>query len=189
MSLPELPSAHPEPPSSGHRRVRLVSVAAALSAVLITILLILLRDEIKRLGVYGYPGVFLISLLGNATVIFPAPSFAVVFAVGGAFHPVGLGLAAGLGAALGEMTGYLAGVGGRAVFADRERYKQLARWMSEHGMMAVFIMAAVPNPFFDVGGMVAGALKMPAWKFLFAAALGKSLRFFILALSGRLILG
>ena len=189
MSFSEIPPAPPEFPAPGKRRTRLVSVAAALSAILITVLLIVLRDEIKQLGVYGYWGIFLISLLGNATVIFPAPSFAVVFAVGGSFHPVGLGIAAGIGAAIGEMTGYLAGVGGRAVFEDRNLYRRLAKWMGDHGMMAVFILAALPNPFFDVGGMVAGALKMPAWKFLFAAALGKSLRFFILALSGRVSLG
>lgn len=171
------------------RRKQIVPIAAAFLAVLITVSLILLREQIAQLGVYGYWGVFLISLLGNATVIFPAPSFAIVFVIGGTLQPLSVGIAAGIGAAIGEMTGYLAGVGGRAVFEDRQLYQRLAGWMYEHGMLAVFILAVIPNPVFDVGGMVAGALKMPAWKFLLAAALGKSVRFYILALSGRFFLG
>lgn len=184
MSPSELTPNKPNSSPENKRRSQRLQIAAALSAVFITILLILLRDEISQLGIYGYSGIFLISLLGNATVIFPAPSFAIVFAVGGAFHPIGLGIAAGLGAAIGEMTGYLAGIGGRAVFEDRDLYQRLAGWMSQHGMMAVFILAVIPNPFFDVGGMVAGALRMKAWKFLLAAALGKSIRFYLLALLG-----
>ena len=164
-------------------------IAAAVGTILTIALILLLREPISHLGVYGYWGVFLVSLLGNATLIFPAPSFALVFAVGGTLHPLGVGLAAGIGAALGEMTGYLAGVSGRGVFEDRQLYLRLAEWMGQHGMLAVFALALIPNPFFDVGGMVAGALKMRWWKFLLAAALGKTIRFIILALSGRRILG
>ncbi len=189
MSFPEFsPDKHPTPPPN-KRHAKIISLAAAIAAILITLVLVLLREQITRLGIVGYPGVFVISLLGNATVIFPAPSYAIVFAVGGVLQPLGVGIAAGVGAALGEMTGYLTGIGGRAVFEDRVLYQRLSGWMSRYGMIAVFVLAVIPNPIFDVGGMVAGALKMPAWKFLFAAALGKSLRFFILALSGRFILG
>lgn len=189
MSFPEFsPDKHPTPPPN-KRHAKIISLAAAIAAILITLVLVLLREQITRLGIVGYPGVFVISLLGNATVIFPAPSYAIVFAVGGALQPLGVGIAAGVGAALGEMTGYLTGIGGRAVFEDRVLYQRLSGWMSRYGMIAVFVLAVIPNPIFDVGGMVTGALKMPAWKFLFVAALGKSLRFFILALSGRFILG
>lgn len=172
-----------------HSQSRLVQIAAVMVAVGITVGLFLLREQIKQLGVYGYWGIFLISLLGNATVIFPAPSFAIVFLVGGSLHPLAVGIAAGVGAAMGEMTGYLAGIGGRAIIENRQLYQRFSEWMQKYGMLAVFVLAAIPNPFFDVGGMVAGALRMPAWKFLLAAALGKSIRFCLLALSGRLILG
>ena len=184
----------PKPPDSSPppvkpKRNHLPEIAAAIGAILTVVVILLLREPISRLGVYGYWGVFLVSLLGNATLIFPAPSFALVFAVGGTLHPLWVGLAAGVGAALGEMTGYLAGVSGRAVFEDRRLYLRMAEWMGQHGMLAVFILALIPNPFFDVGGMAAGALKMRWWKFLFAAALGKTCRFTILALSGRGLLG
>jgi membrane protein YqaA with SNARE-associated domain len=191
-----------DPEPSPLRRVELLSVklprvspsllgriAAILVAIGVTVGIIMLRGHIRRFAVYGYPGVFLISLLGNATLILPAPSFAVVFAVGGALNPLGVGIAAGLGAALGEMTGYLAGVGGRTVIEDRPLYHRLADWMRRAGMLAVFLLALIPNPAFDVGGMMAGALGMPVWRFLLAGWAGKSARFILLAFSGQLLLG
>ena len=49
--------------------------------------------------------------------------------------------------------------------------------MRRRGTLAIFLLAAIPNPIFDVGGMIAGALKMAWWKFLLACAAGKILRF------------
>ncbi len=164
-------------------------VTAALVAIGITLGIILLRGHIKQLAVYGYPGIFLVSLIGNATIILPAPSYAIVFAVGGALNPVAVGVAAGLGASLGEMTAYLAGIGGRAVVEERALYRRFESWMRKGGMMVVFLLALIPNPAFDVGGMIAGALKMPVWHFLLAAWAGKSIRFALLALSGQFLLG
>jgi membrane protein YqaA with SNARE-associated domain len=164
-------------------------VAATLIAIGITVGIILARDYIKRFAVYGYPGVFLVSLLGNATIILPAPSYAIVFAVGGALNPLAVGIVAGLGAALGEMTGYLAGIGGRAVIEERAIYQRFESWIRKGGILVIFLLAVIPNPAFDVGGMVAGALKMPVWHFLLAAWAGKGIRFALLALSGQFLLG
>ena len=189
MAPSELPTPDSAQAPPVARRTRLKQLGAFSAAVLITVALLFLQDEIRQLGAYGYTGVFLVSLLGNATVIFPAPSFAIVFSVGGALHPVLIGVAAGVGAALGELTGYLAGVGGRAIFEDRDLYDRLTAFMQRYGAVAVFFLSAIPNPFFDVAGMVAGTLRMRIGRFLLAAALGKSLRFFLLALSGRYVLG
>ena len=82
-------------------------------------------DQLVDLRGYGYLGVFLISLLGNATVILPVPSLAVVFAGGGVLNPLLVGLVAGVGEPLGELTGYLAGYGGSAVI-DRLRHASSA---------------------------------------------------------------
>ncbi len=164
-------------------------VVAVLVAIVITLAIILLRGYIKEFAIYGYPGVFLISLIGNATIILPAPSFAIAFAVGGALNPVAVGIVAGLGAALGEMTGYLAGIGGRSVVEKRALYLRLEKWMRRGGMLVIFLLGLIPNPAFDVGGMVAGALSMPIWHFLLAGWAGKSIRFTLLALSGQILLG
>jgi membrane protein DedA with SNARE-associated domain len=109
---------------------------------------------------------------------------AVVFGVSGALNPVVVGIVAGLGSAMGELTGYLAGVGGRAVVENKELYNRIEKWMRKYGMLVIFVLGLVPNPAFDVGGMIAGTLKMPVWKFLLAAWAGKALRLVIFALSG-----
>jgi membrane protein YqaA with SNARE-associated domain len=159
-------------------------ILAVATAVGITLGIVLLRGHIKDFPLYGYPAVFVISLIGNATIILPTPSMAVVFGLGGALNPVTVGIVAGLGSALGELTGYLAGVGGRAVVEDQALYDRIERWMRKRGMLVIFVLGLVPNPVFDVGGMIAGALKMPLWQFLLAAWAGKSLRLAILALGG-----
>ncbi len=160
-----------------------------LAALAITIFIIQTRDTIGRYAAYGYPGVFIISLLGNATLILPAPSFAIVFAVGGVLNPYLVGMAAGCGAALGEMTGYLAGLGGRGMLEDKKFHQRLEALMTRRGAWLIFFLAFIPNPAFDVGGILAGALRMPWWKFLAATVAGKSIRFVLLAMFGASLLG
>ena len=138
-------------------------------------------EQIQSLGAYGYPAIFLVSLFGNAVLFLPAPGFALVLAAGASLDPIMVGLVAGAGASLGEMTGYLAGYSGQTVLQDKPFYNRVRGWMETKGVLAIFLFGAVPNPFFDVGGIVAGAMRMPTWQFLLAAWLGKSLRFALLA--------
>jgi membrane protein YqaA with SNARE-associated domain len=116
--------------------------------------------------------------------LLPAPGVALVFAAGGVLDPLAVGLVAGLGAAFGELTGYVVGLSGQAVFDNRPFYWRIESWMRKSGTLAIFVLAAVPNPFFDVGGLIAGILRMPAWRFVLSAWLGKSLRFFMVAYVG-----
>lgn len=167
------------------RRLSLGRVAAVLASIAITAAIFVFADRIRGLGQYGYPGVFLVSLIGNATLILPAPYYLVVGALGAALNPLLLGIIAGLGASLGELTGYLAGIGGRAVIENRATYVRIERWMRKSGMLVIFGLAAIPNPLFDVGGISAGALRMPVWKFLLACWAGKAVRLAVLAFIGK----
>ena len=134
------------------------------------------QAELRNLGNYGYLGLFVISIIGNATLILPAPVFVVACAAGVVYGPLGVGIVAGAGSAIGELTGYMAGAGGKALIPQGQLYERLHRFMQRRGMLAIFLLAAIPNPIFDVGGIIAGVLQMKAWKFLVAAALGKSIR-------------
>jgi membrane protein YqaA with SNARE-associated domain len=134
------------------------------------------RDRFAELAAIGYPGIFLVSLLGNATIILPAPSLALVFAMGSALPPLLVGLAAGIGEALGELTGYAAGFGGRAVIEDQKTYKHLVDWMEVRGGITVFVLSVVPNPFFDLAGIAAGTLRYPLTRFLLFCWLGKTIK-------------
>lgn len=163
-------------------------IAGAALVLALSAAIILGWGHVEALGAYGYPAVFLASLLSSATLLLPAPGLALVAAAGVSLDPLIVGLVAGSGAALGEMTAYLAGHSGRAVIQDRPLYRRIEGWMRRSGSLVLFTMAAIPNPIFDLGGLVAGALNMPAWRFLAATWLGKSLRFWLLALLGALAL-
>ena len=159
-------------------------VFALLFVLGLTIGIVLAWDDIGRLGIYGYPAVFLVSLIGNAAFLLPAPGIALVVAAGSVYDPVTVGIVAGLGAALGELTGYLVGLSGQNVFEDKPLYWRIEALMRKSGTLVIFVLATIPNPIFDVGGLVAGASRMPAWRFLLGAWLGKSLRFALLAALG-----
>jgi uncharacterized membrane protein YdjX (TVP38/TMEM64 family) len=159
-------------------------VLAVLVVVGITFAVYAIRDRVQEFAIYGYPGVFLIALLSNATIILPAPGVAVVFAMGGVFNPLGVGLAAATGGAMGELTGYLAGFGGQAVIERTELYARMSGWVQKYGVWAVFILAAIPNPFFDLAGIAAGALKMPLWKFLLFCWGGQMVKMALFAVAG-----
>ena len=159
-----------------NRRVTIARIAALLAVILISIYIFSIRDQAARLAIYGYPGIFLISFLAYATVILPAPGIAIIFTMGGIFNPLVVGLVAGAGATLGEMVGYLAGFSGQGVVERADVYDRLTGWMQKNGALTVFLLALIPNPFFDVAGIIAGILKMSVFKFLFWCWAGETLK-------------
>ena len=170
------PAAEREERKAALTRNRVLSFLVLLFSLLITLVIISLGDRLARFSSYGYLGIFIISLLGNATIILPVPSLLAVAAGGGMFNPLIVGLVAGPGEALGELTGYLAGYAGRAAIEDREMYARLERWMKRRGGLVIFLLSAIPNPFFDLAGITAGGLRFPVWRFLLACWLGKTLK-------------
>lgn len=81
----------------------------------------MILDVFSFLAGYGYLGIFLISLISSSTIIFPIPSAAFVFAAGAFLNPFLVGLSAGIGAAIGELTGYVLGIGGRKTVGKKWR--------------------------------------------------------------------
>jgi membrane protein YqaA with SNARE-associated domain len=150
----------------------------------ISVTIFVFRDRLVELAALGYLGIFLVSLLGNATIILPAPSLVLVFAMGTALNPLLVGLVAGAGEALGELTGYAAGFAGRAVIEDRQTYKHMVAWMQRRGGITIFVLSAIPNPFFDLAGIAAGTLCYPLWRFLLFCWLGKTLKTTLVAWAG-----
>ena len=162
-------------------------IIAVLLVVAISVYIYSIRDQASNLARYGYPGIFLLSILSNATVILPAPGILFVFAMGAVFNPFGVALAAGAGAALGELSGYLAGFGGQAVIEQASTYQAIKNWMERHqrwSYLAILIFAFIPNPLFDLAGMAAGTLKMPVSRFLFFCWVGKTIKMLIFAYAG-----
>jgi membrane protein YqaA with SNARE-associated domain len=164
----------------------LARVGTLLLVIGLTVGIYLLRDQAKWLASLGYVGIFLLSILANATIILPAPGVAFVFGLGAVYNPLLVAVAAGAGAAIGELSGYLAGFSGNIVVEHRARLQRLVPWMTKYGPWTILILAIIPNPIFDLAGIVAGMLKMPVWKFLLFCMIGKIIKMLLFAYAGSL---
>ena len=166
------------------RRTTILRILSLIFVLAFSIFLFLNRDQLKSVQVYGYPGIVVLSFLANATLILPVPGILITSLMGTVFNPFWVGVAAGTGAALGEITGYMAGYSGQAVIENRRWYDRITGWMKKYGDITIFFLALIPNPFFDAGGIVAGALRMPLWRFLLWCWLGKVVKMIVFALAG-----
>lgn len=171
------------PPPSRHR-LRLVQILTGAVVIGASIAAVYLRHHLQELAGYGYAAVFLVGLVSNATIILPIPGLAVSSLLGGVFNPWLVGLAGGIGQALGELSGYLLGYSGQNLADRYPKYDLLYNWMRRNGTATIFVLALIPNPLFDLGGIIAGALRFPIWKFLLSCAAGKVIKNIAFALVG-----
>ncbi|MCD6414226.1 MAG: VTT domain-containing protein [Candidatus Diapherotrites archaeon] len=137
---------------------------------------------------YGLLGVFVISLVGNATIFFPVPTYLLVYALGAKMNPLLLGLFAGTGAAIGELTSYVVGYGiekGARVKKRkfRRRYVGIRNLFKKYGFWIIPIFAATPLPM-DAVGLMAGFLNYPLRKFFLGCLLGKIAVHLVIAYAG-----
>jgi membrane protein YqaA with SNARE-associated domain len=150
-------------------------------------LLLIPGDMVARLGAYGYLGVFLLTLLASASIVLPSPAVGVALVAGKTLDPWLVGLAAGVGASLGEITGYLAGLSGSQLAARSRFYPRVERWVQRWGTLTILMLAVIPGPVFDLAGIAAGTMRMPFRRFLAACMLGKVLRFIAVAWLGHFL--
>lgn len=141
-------------------------------------------EKVESLQEYGYLGAFLISIVLNATVVLPAGNFLVLAALGATLpSPTLVGVVGGLGAAIGELTGYFAGYSGQTFIKKNKMYVRLECWLKRWGAPTIFVLSIAPL-FFDVAGLVAGVLRFPLWKFFIACWLGRTLLYILIAWAG-----
>lgn len=166
----------------------LARVLALLFTIGISITIFIYRRQVHELQILGYPGIFLVSFLSNATIILPVPGVLFTSLMGAVFNPIFVALVAATGSTLGELSGYLAGFSGQAVVERSQTYRRIEGWMRKYGHWTILLLAFVPNPFFDIGGMVAGVIKMPVWRFLLFCWLGKLAKMLLFAFGGASII-
>ncbi|MFH1651234.1 MAG: VTT domain-containing protein [Chloroflexota bacterium] len=162
---------------------RLVPLLGLVAVIAITVGLFLYGRDTSRIIAfknYQYLGAFLISLIGNATILLPGIVLPILSGLGVLFYqtdglvgPLLVGLSGSVGAAIGEMVGYLAGFSGRKILVGNRRYRQIMGQVERWGGLAIFVLALVPL-FFDLVGIAAGALRFPLWKFLLFCWLGRA---------------
>ncbi len=144
----------------------------------------------------GYPGAFLISFIGNVTVLFPFPYIAVLFLLGGAsagplgpfyFDPWLLGLFGGVGATIGEMTGYLLGRAG-STYVRSDQTSGFLKYVQKYPRttpLIIWFLAVTPAPD-DMLVIPLGIAKYPWKKVLIPQLLGKTMFLMGIAWAGRL---
>lgn len=154
---------------------------AALAAVVIVVgAIAIVRPWIPAAGAWiramGYPAVFFIGLLGSASILVPIPSIIAVCTGGVLLTPAVVGMVAAVGETTGELTGYLAGFGGRAMVSRGPMYQRLERQAQRRGWIPLFLLAVIPNPVFDVAGISAGVFRYPVWRFFGVVLAGKLIK-------------
>ena len=142
--------------------------------------------SLKQYDVLAYLLVFGITFLASCTIVIPAPGAAVVIAAASIWNPIIVAMVASVGSALGEITGYYAGYMGEKIIVDEQNttYQRAVSWMKRYGIWTVMVIAAIPLVLFDVVGLIAGALRLPLWKFLLACWIGRIPKAFIEAYIG-----
>ncbi|OGO36093.1 MAG: hypothetical protein A2147_01850 [Chloroflexi bacterium RBG_16_57_8] len=162
----------------------LLRLAALSVAVSVCVVIFAYREYVTALGEYGYLGAFLVSVISSAAVVVPVPGLVIIFALGAVLNPWLVGLVSGLGSTLGETSGYLLGYSGRGVIENTGLYRRVEGWVRRRGPVALFLLAIIPNPVFDIAGAAAGAVRMPFWKFLVYGGAGRTIKHTLFALAG-----
>ena len=132
--------------------------------------------SVERFATTAYLVVFVVTLASNAGIFVPVYiHISIMIAAAQYWNPVLIALVASVAGTLGEMSGYYAGYLGKRI-AQLENipgYQRLVGWMNKHGPWGIFLISLQPILPFDVAGLLAGASKMPLWKFLLPCWAGR----------------
>lgn len=156
-----------------------------LSLVLV-VLAFAFQEKLSEFRSLGLLGIFLVNLIGSATLFLPAPAIASVVAGAVIYPALAVALVASLGAGLGDMVGFLLGRSSKELLlrSQNRMYLLVQDVFRRYGGVAVMVIAFIPNPFFDAIGIVAGVFSYSPYKFFFWTFLGRFLRNILLAMIG-----
>ncbi len=137
----------------------------------------------------SYLAVFIVSFISTSSIIIPivpfGSSFTIITAVGLGLNPFLVAITGGIGSAIGELFGYLVGIGGSAAIEKFEKkvprfLKKLERFYSNVGFWTILVFSFLPFPF-DIIGVLSGASKYNMKKFLVAVTIGRIIRSLLIA--------
>jgi membrane protein YqaA with SNARE-associated domain len=164
------------------------AIAIFISSILLSVVFFEYRDFFKNASSLGLLGLLIINFVSSATFFVSAPAFLTIIAGGNLYSPILVAAVAAIGACLGDMIGFLFGHSGRRLLKkslDRHRtIRFLEKHFHRHGGLIVFLLAIIPNPFFDAVGILAGVVNYPPQKFFIIMLLGRFLRYWSLSYLG-----
>ena len=135
---------------------------------------------------WGYLGIFIVSLVSSASIIFPVPSFFIIFTFGAIYNPLLVAIVGALGNYIGNTTSYLLGLGGKEILEDRyaRRLKKIRDSFQKYGApFWVFLVHATPLPD-DIVGIFCGVIRYDFRKYFLWMFIGQLTLSLILAYSG-----
>ena len=133
----------------------------------------------------GYTSIWLLAFIGAALVFVPVGALAAVCVAAtpaADLNPLLIGVIAGSAEAIGELTGYFAGMGGKAIFDRNRFYLRFKNLFSRYAGLMLFFGSIIPNPLFDVMGITAGSMLYPVRRFVLIVFIAKSIKFTWIAL-------
>ena len=142
---------------------------------------------------FGYPGLFFLVTVFNASIVLPAPTVLVISIAATALgDPLLVGVVAGFGSAVGEMSGYLIGRGGEKVLKkehlEGKKYKKVLSFFEKYGFWAIVVLSFLPILLMDFIGLLAGMLRYDWKKFFIATLIGKIPKCLLIAYAGKGVL-
>lgn len=133
-------------------------------------------------GEWGiYIGIFLISIFGNFTIIFPVPYLIALIVISAILpvNPITLGIIGGLGACIGEIISWMIGNRSQKIFKDSERFDKMKSYIEKGwAPLLIIFFAATPLPD-DAFLIVLGIMNYSLTKTLIYCFIGKFILCFL----------
>ncbi|HXK34745.1 MAG TPA: VTT domain-containing protein [Dehalococcoidia bacterium] len=188
---------------TSHPRAARVLATLGVIVAFVPGVVFILFDLDEAIEGFGLASVFLTNLISTATLFVPVPGITaaanvlIVAEAERSNHPWLVGIAGGAGMAIGEFTAYYAGAAGahaarRHELRIPERFRPIAErvWravetlMHRWGTLTLFVLAAIPDPFFEIAGVTAGSVGMSVRRYFIAVLAGCIVRGLTLAYIG-----
>lgn len=161
---------------------------AALSLITFGVMSWIFREELEKCSAIGSLGLVWACFLANSSILLPSASIPIVLEYSLVIGPLQAAFFGAFGASMGEMTGYLVGRSGSRIVPKKisDRFCALG---PRCRYAAVFVFSALPLPFFDLIGMLSGALRLRVTLFCTMCFLGKLIKMLFYVLLTQIALG
>lgn len=146
----------------------------------------ILTNSYNFVNKWGYLGIFLVSLVSSATIIFPIPIFLILFSFGAILNPFLVALIGSIGATIGNLTSYFLGLGGKEVLENKygKKLEKIKKTFKKYGSVFwIIFVNATPLPA-DIVGIFCGVIRYDFKKYFIASFLGRMMLYLVLTFSG-----
>lgn len=158
-----------------HDKKQIISDSIYLLCVLIIVMFGYLYGEkiVEHSGI-GYIAVFLGCFISNVTVLLPAPGLLIVMQYSLLLNQFGVAILGAIGSSLGEINGYIVGkIAGKYIEFDK---LVILSKFNRFPYAAIFLLAVLPLPLFDIAGILAGSKRIDIKKFWLVCFIGKLIK-------------